>query len=98
MPYAAHRHDDKRKCGGTTKVIGQSTVFVNNKLWAVAGDTVKTHESGGLIPTGETISINNILVICHTPDLAIPDDLCPPLGGDHCLPKTDEGSGDTFAY
>lgn len=96
MPYAAHRHGDKRKCGGTTDVKGQSTVFVNNKLWAVSGDPVD-HKGGGLIPTGETIRINNKLVICHTPDSAVPDDLCPaPFF--HCEPITDQGSGDTFAY
>lgn len=95
MPYAAHRHGDKRICDGTTVVTGQSTVYVNNKLWAVSGDKVD-HGSGGLIPTGQTVHINNKLVICHTPDLAAPDDLCPlPL---HCEPETNQGSGDTFAY
>jgi hypothetical protein len=96
MPFAAHRHGDLRACSGTTVVIGQSTVFVNNRLWAVQGDIVN-HGGGGLIPTGQTVNINNKLVICHTPDAANPDDLCP-LPPIHCTPFTAQGSSDTFAY
>ena len=36
--FGAHRQDDLRTCGAKTVVVGQSSVFVNNKLWAVEGD------------------------------------------------------------
>lgn len=47
MP-GAHRNYDVRRCGGTTEVINQSTVFVNDLLWAVDGDPCKGHGGGGL--------------------------------------------------
>lgn len=93
MPFAAHRHGDLRACSATTVVIGQSTVFVNNKLWAVKDDP-NTHIEGGLIPTGTTVFVENKLVIVHTPDLAKID------GAGHVMTQdqTAQGSGDTFAY
>ena len=98
MPFGAHRKDDLRVCGGKTVVVGQSTVFVNNKLWAVAGDIVD-HGAGALIPTGTTIFVENKLIIAHTPDAASPDSLCkedsPPV---HCVPFTAQGSSDTLVY
>lgn len=97
MPYGAHRKDDLRTCGGKTVVVGQSTVFVNNKLWAVAGDTVD-HGAGGLIPTGTTIFVENKLIIAHTPDDAYPDSLCRDDDLPHCTPMTAQGSSDTLVY
>jgi len=90
MPKA-HRNTDARNCGATTVVQGQSTVFVNNLLWAVEGDP-NTHGAGGLIPTGLTVFIENIKVIVHTPDNADPDNAA------HINPATAAGSADTFAY
>lgn len=70
---------------------------MNNLLWAVEGST-NNHGNGQLIPTGSSVFVENKLVICHTPDHASPDDLCPIVDGEHCDPKTAAGSGDTFAY
>lgn len=94
MPYAAHRHGDKRTCGATTKVSGQSTVFVNDKLWSVDGDE-NTHINGKLKPSGQKIFIQNKKVIVHRPDTTYnADDQLHPVGGN----DTDQGSGNTFAY
>ena len=95
MPYGAHIHGHLRVCGATTTVLNQSTVYVNNELWAVDG-TTNSHNAGGLIPTGQTIYVEDKLVICHTPDNAQPDGLCPL--DPHCNPATAQGSGDTFCY
>ncbi len=94
---AAHLHGDLRTCGATTVVSGQSTVFVNGKLWAVEGDQ-NTHGGGALIPSGSTIFIEGKPVIVHAPDTASPDGECPISGGAHCAPMTAQGSGDTNAY
>lgn len=94
MP-AAHRHDDLRTCGATTVVSGQSTVFVNNKLWAVDNDE-NSHGGGGLNPSGTTVFIENKLVIVNAPDDADPDNLCP--GPLHCDPDTAAGSPNVSCY
>lgn len=95
MP-AAHRHDDLRICGATTTVIGQSTVFVNDKLWSVDGDP-NTHGDGALIPGGApTVFINGKGVIVLG-DHANPDALCIPVGPPHCDPIPIGASGDVFA-
>jgi hypothetical protein len=96
MP-AAHSHGDARTCGATTVVIGNSTTYVDGKLWAVQGD-INTDDNGQLIPSGSTVYVQGKLVIVHAPDDAEPDEQCLPLGGEHCEPKTAEGSGATFAY
>lgn len=93
----AHRNGDPRTCGATTVVVGQGTTFVDGKLWAVKDDP-NTDGDGQLIPSGTSVFIQGLLVIVHAPDEAQPDDLCPPLGGEHCDPKTAAGSGATFAY
>jgi len=97
MPYGAHIHGHSRVCGATTTVLNQSTVYVNNQLWAVK-DSTNNHSGGQLIPTGQTIYVEDKLVICHTPDNAQPDVLCYIVGEPHCNPKTAQGSGDTFCY
>jgi hypothetical protein len=51
-----------------------------------------------LIPTGQTVFIEGKRVIVHTPDHASADGLCPLLGGEHCDPKTAEGSPNVFSY
>lgn len=94
----AHIHGHFRDCGATTTVQNQSTVFVNNQLWAVK-DTTNNHGAGQLInSSGSTVIIENKPVIVHGPDHAQQDDLCIPIGPPHCDPMTAEGSGDVFAY
>jgi hypothetical protein len=95
MPFKAHRHDDPRVCGAKTTVENQTTVFVNNKLWAVK-DSTNSDGNGQLIPTGQTIFVENKLVICHTPDSSKADNKCPL--DPHCVPATDGGSPDTVCY
>jgi len=70
-----HLHGHSRVCGATTIVIGQSSVFVNSRLWAVLGD-VCTHGNGQLINTGHTVFIAGIPVIVHAPDPAAANDYC----------------------
>lgn len=92
MPEA-HRHDDKRQCDATTIVTGQSTVFVNGKLWAVEGDK-NSHGEGGLIPTETTVKIEGKPVIVNTPDMASGD-----LQGHTPIEtRTAEGSDNVTAY
>jgi len=93
MPKA-HRNNDSRACGAKTIVEGQSTVFVNSKLWAVVNDP-NTHNAGGLINTsGSSVFIEGKNVIVHGPDLAKID------GAGHVLSQdqTAEGSDNVFAY
>lgn len=94
MP-AAHRDGDGRVCGASTTVGGQSTVFVNGRLWAVSGDP-NSHGGGGLIPSGSTVFVEGKPVIVDAPDGAAPDALCP--APPHCAPDTAGGSPDVFAY
>lgn len=70
-----HRHNDPRICGAATIVVGQSTVFVNSRLWAVKDD-ICTHGNGQLINTGTTVFIAGLPVIVHYPDPAKPNDYC----------------------
>ena len=91
-----HRNDDARSCGASTVVQNQSTVFCNEKLWAVK-DTVNSHGSGGLINSGSTVFVEGIEVIIKG-DSAQPDDLCPIVGGPHCNPFAVGCSDNVFAY
>jgi len=98
MGYKCHRYGDTRVCGATTVVIGQSTVTIDGKLWAVKGDT-NTHSSGALInSTGTSVTINGIPIIVHGPDHASADDLCIPVGEPHCDPYTSDGATNTVCY
>jgi hypothetical protein len=94
MP-GAHRDNDSRFCGASTQVIGQSTVFVNNKLWAVEGD-ICTHGNGLLYAVygAKNIYVENKLIICAVGDRATPDNL------GHPAPPTDplSSSTDTTVY
>jgi len=94
MP-AAHRHGDPRVCGASTIVSGQSHVYVNGKLWAVAGDP-NSHGGGSLINSQSFVRINGKPVIIHAADSAAPDSLCPPIGPPHCNPATAGGSPNVF--
>ena len=94
MPQA-HRDGDLRQCGATTDVVGQSTVYVNGKLWSVVGDP-NSHIGGFLIglAAGNSVEIQGKKIIVHAPDPAGPDlALHPP-------PPTDTGQGspDVYAY
>lgn len=90
MPQA-HTDGQSRKCGASTVVGGQTNVFVNGRLWAVAGDP-NSHGGGELINSGTTVFINNINVIVHTPDLATVDGLL------HLPSETETGEGSNNVY
>ena len=91
----AHRHDDRRACSAKTTVQNQSSVLVNNKLWAVKG-TFNDHGTGALIDTtGHTVFVENKPVIVHGPDHAHPDNK---KTDKHHDPYTAQGSDDVFAY
>lgn len=97
MPQA-HRDGDSRVCGATTTVTGQSTVWVNGKLWSVLADP-DDHGDGALInSTGSTVIIEGKPVIVNGPDHASPDTLCLIIGPPHCDPMTAQGSDDVYAY
>jgi hypothetical protein len=70
-----HLHGHLRECGAKTVVINQTTVFVNNRLWAVKGDP-NDHQEGKLVNTGTSVFIGGIPVIVHAPDPATPDGYC----------------------
>ena len=90
-PKPAHRHGDSRQCGASTIVVGQSTVFINNKLASVNQDP-NSHGGGNLIAHCNKVYINNKLAVNHTPDKAGGDN------ADHPAPPTDtaQGSPDVF--
>lgn len=90
-----HRLTDSRICGATTVVVGNSTVYANNLLVAVDKDP-NIHGAGNLIAACREVYAHNILTVNHTPDNAIPDSLCIPVGGLHCGPMTAQGSPNVF--
>lgn len=94
MP-GAHRDADDRFCTALTIVTGQSTVFVNDLLWAVEGDQ-NSHGNGQLIAFygAKNIFVENKLIICAVGDKATPDDF------GHPAPPTDpkSSSTNTFVY
>lgn len=96
MP-GCHRNGDSRFCGAKTVVAGQSTVYVNNQLWAVHGDP-DTHVTGGLIAFygPKNVEIENIKIICAPGDHAQTEPI-PPF---HAPPATwpSGHSPDTYVY
>lgn len=94
MP-GAHRNDDLRFCTAKTIVVGQGSVYVNGKLWAVEGDP-NDHGAGNLIQVynGGNVYAEGKKIIVAVGDLAEPDNLF------HPFPPTDPStaSGDVFAY
>lgn len=94
MP-GAHRNGDERFCTAKTIVSGQSSVYVNGKLWAVEGDP-NDHGLGNLVQVygAGNVKINGKKVICAVGDIAVPDLKF------HPVPPTDPStaSGDTFVY
>jgi uncharacterized Zn-binding protein involved in type VI secretion len=97
MAKGVHIHGHLRACGATTVVTGQSSVYVNNELWAVVGDR-NTHGGGPLInTTGDAVFIENKNIIVNGPDKTTGDCASPK----HLAPsenQTAQGSGDTFCY
>ena len=74
MP-GAHRNGDKRFCGAETIVVGQSTVFVNGKLWAVEDD-IDSHCNEGKLNAvygKKNVYIGIKRVICAMGDTAEDD-------------------------
>jgi len=97
MP-GAHRDKDQRSEMSLTRVLGQTTVFVNNELWSIEDDE-DSDGAGGLISKSPgTVYINNKKVIVKDLDDAQPDSLCPIRGGEHCHPHPSTGSSDVNAY
>lgn len=95
MAIKAHRHGDSRACGATTTVVGQSTCFVNGKLWAVDNDP-NTHSAGNLDANStDKVFIEGKPVVVHTPDLGKVND---GLAHSPSEVQTAQGSDDTFAY
>lgn len=94
MP-GAHRVTDSRVCGAVTSGSSQSTVFVNNRLWAVNGDP-NSHGGGSLIAVygAKNVFIENKLVIVAPGDRAGPDAAL------HPVPPTDpsSASSDVICY
>jgi uncharacterized Zn-binding protein involved in type VI secretion len=88
-----HRDGDARVCGAVTVVEGQSSVYVNGKLWAVEGDP-NSHNEGRLIASGSSVYINGKKVIVHAPDDATAD----LAGHPPATTKTAEGSGSVYTY
>lgn len=72
---------------------GQSSVFVNGKLWSVEGDP-ETHGNGQLVASHSSVTINGKKVIVNTPDTAAADNAphSPPLT------NTAQGSPNVFGY
>lgn len=62
-----HRNNDSRSCGATTKVVGQSTVYLNGELISVEGDPCShgggelkaDNNSGNLFVNGKKVVFNN---------------------------------------
>ena len=94
MP-GAHRHRDARFCGAETIVEGQSTVFVNDKLWAVEDDP-EDHGAGELVQVVQprNVRAEGKRVICAIGDEAEADNF------PHFPPLThpEESSPDVFVY
>ena len=59
----AHRKDDTRVDGAKTIVTGQSTVFVNGKLWAVVDDQDDAGGGDLIAQVGSTVTIKGKKVI-----------------------------------
>ncbi len=101
MP-GVHRENDMRSDSTRSKTVvkGQSTVYVNGRLWAVEDDE-ESDGFGHLVSKSPgTILINNKKAIVEQLDDAKPDAICGRLGADpeHCHPHPNEGSTDVIAY
>lgn len=97
MPQS-HRDTDLRACTAQTTVVGQSTVYVNNLLWAVEYD-LDTHcaPKGPLKPTLRTVFVENKNVIV-VGDGFHAIDLQPPICVVPHQPFAASGSPNTYTY
>jgi uncharacterized Zn-binding protein involved in type VI secretion len=86
-----HRNNDKRVCGATTRVVGQSTVYLNGELISVEGDPC-SHGNGELKADTNTskIYINGKKVVYNGSN-AYPDRFR------HLNPSASSGSSDAHA-
>ena len=91
MAEQVHCDTHIRSCGATTKVIGQSTVYLNGKLVSVEGD-ICSHGGGALKASNNTGNwyINGKKVVFNNSS-AYPDDI------GHINPKASSGSSDCWA-
>lgn len=91
MSVALHRNTDSRGCGAKTTVVGQTTVFANQKLVAVNNDP-ETHGGGNLI------SVTNHRVYAENKKVIFLDDHASGDSADHDPPSTypTEGSPNVF--
>lgn len=90
MP-AIHLNNDKRSCGATTKVVGQSTVYINGELVSVEGD-ISSHGAGGLKADNNSgnFFINGKKVVFDKSNAYMDN-----FG--HLNPSADGGSSDVFS-
>jgi hypothetical protein len=89
----AHRIGDLRSCGSLTiqGLAPQTFVTVDGKLWAVQG-ALSSEGAGAFETVSKTwIKIGGVSVVT-VGDVALPDNLCPTLGGAHCAPVASQGS------
>lgn len=100
MPLC-HRDTDDRACSAKTIVSGQSTVFVNDLLWAVQDDKDTHCNAGDLIASygPKNVFIGTKNVICNG-DTAKSD-----FDGPGCIiehppgaSRPSEGSPNTYIY
>lgn len=89
-----HRNTDSRACGASTVSAQGRNVYVNNLLWSINGDP-NSHGAGNIIAAVNNVFIGGIMAV-NIGDSAVPDALCPPLGGAHCAPTTTGGSSNVF--
>lgn len=94
-----HRDTDSRICGAKTIVLNQSTVYVNNLLWAVENDRDDHCGAGALIAEiGTTVEVENKKVIVVGDGASEDYPNCGPPVPPHDLPKPTQGSDNTFCY
>ena len=90
MAIPIHRHGDSRICGATT-IASNFGVYANSRLVAVDGDP-NTHGGGNLIAANNNVYVGSKLVVNDSPEGAVADALCIPIGPPHCAPVTAGGS------
>lgn len=97
MGIPVHRHGDSRSCGATTVVGGQGSVYINDRLVSVQGDS-NTHGGGNLHASNNdgTVFINDKPIVLQGSS-ASPDSLHPIPGGPHCNPVSTGASPNVFA-
>ena len=100
MPRA-HRDGDTRYCTAVTIVTNQSTVFVNDKLWAVEGDEC-SHGGGPLKAKFPPKNVNvedKLVIVSPSADTAFsPDGYGHPPAGGGGGDDPANASGDVWVY